>query len=67
MPWGKEGRHKETVVSCALPVDSTTGMSVSVILPRTAMLDCSSFEERYEKRIWSASSGEAGVGLFPST
>lgn len=34
----------DTVVSCALPVASTTGMSVSVVLPRTAMLVCSSLQ-----------------------
>lgn len=42
---GKISFGMDAVVSCALPVASTTGMSVSVPLPRTSMLACSSLRQ----------------------
>lgn len=79
--WGQEGKQWEAVVSCALPVASTTGMFASVTLPRTAMLVClvsqnvQSFLTQSE--VWLRTSGRPmwgggwfkwlSVFFFPST
>lgn len=43
-PGVKEVKQREAVASCPSPAALTTGMSVSVALPQTAMLVCSSLK-----------------------